>query len=208
MRKLLLAIAILALAVANSFAQPTQRFGLKLGVSLSNQQFDYTSFSPDFGQIAGTNVALTAEWLSHPHFNILTEFHFIQKGMTEKQIETNESSPNPVGVLTFKNRVNYFSVPVLAKGGFENKAAAFYLFAGPRVDFKLGHESTFLNDVYDNFKTITYGASMGLGAELNVGKDFTPLLEVRYSPDFTDSYSSDLLTVKNQSLQFLVGVKF
>ncbi len=208
MRKQLFAIAILSFTVANSFAQSTPRLGVKFGVSFSEQQFKYTAFSSDFNRIAGANGALSVEWISHPHFNILTEFHFIQKGMTEKQIETTESGPEPTGALTFKNRVNYFSVPILAKMSLTNKTISPYLIAGPRVDFKLGYESAFLGEVYDQFKTITFGASVGIGSELNVGQNFTPLLEVRYSPDFTNSYSTDLLTVKNQSLQFLVGVKF
>ncbi|HEX9654313.1 MAG TPA: outer membrane beta-barrel protein, partial [bacterium] len=111
--------------------------------------------------------------------------------------------------LTFKNRVNYFSVPILAKLSLlSNRVFSPYLVAGPRVDFKLGYESTFFGDVYKDFKRVTYGASVGLGTELKVSNNFSSLLEVRFSPDFANAYASDLLTVRNQALEFLFGVKF
>lgn len=208
MRKLFFAVATVLFAAANTFAQSAPHFGVKMGFSLSNQRFDYTQFSSDFDDILGNNMALSLEWPATRHFNILAELHFVQKGMTDNVVVTAGNSPEPVGELKFKNRVNYLSVPVLAKVGLRSKSLSPYVIAGPRVDFKLGYESGFFDEIYDDFKSITFGASLGLGTELNLGANFTPLLEVRYSPDFSKSYSTELLTVRNQSFEFLFGVKF
>ena len=62
--------------------------------------------------------------------------------------------------------------------------------------------------IYDNFETFVTGYDLGVGFELSLLPAITPLIELRYSGDFKDSYKTDTLSVNNKSLSLLLGVMF
>ena len=83
-----------------------------------------------------------------------------------------------------------------------------YLFAGPRIDVLIARNAEGMEAVFDNLKETGVGASIGAGVEVPL--IFLPCLlaEFRYSPSFDYAFSSEHLTVKNQSFEIIIGTRF
>ena len=52
------------------------------------------------------------------------------------------------------------------------------------------------------------GYDVGIGYQLGIIPAVSPLIELRYSGDFKDSYKTDTLSINNKSYQLLLGVMF
>lgn len=112
----------------------------------------------------------------------------------------------PTKAMKFNNRVDYLSVPLLIKITFKTKHINPYFVTGPRFDFFLAYESKSFGVLYDKFKDMDVGGTVGVGAESNA-KPQGALFEFRYSPDFSNAYKTDLLRVKNHSFEILFGFR-
>ena len=82
-----------------------------------------------------------------------------------------------------------------------------YAIAGPRFDILLHRNPDGFQVVIDKFNTIDAGVTVGVGAEINLSR-IQFLTEVRLSPNLTNSYSTDILTVRGNSMEFLLGLRW
>ena len=123
---------------------------------------------------------------------------------------TGPSGPNPIGTKTLFSRLDYVSVPVLAKLRLQTGLFSPYILVGPRIDFFLGYKSDedAFNAVYDKFKKTTLGGSAGIGVQIASLLPVSLIAEARYNFDFADSYETDLLKVRNNAVDFWLGVAF
>jgi hypothetical protein len=145
------------------------------------------------------------EWLDIPMFSFSSEVHYIQKGMKISVPVTTETNPDGTGdYRTFSPRVDYLSVPILAKARFVDGQLSPYIIAGPRVDFLLQTKGEGFQVILDKFEKVDFGATVGVGVEV---KSFEPVhlgVEFRFSPSFKDGYSSAFTKVRNSSMEFLL----
>jgi hypothetical protein len=82
---------------------------------------------------------------------------------------------------TFRPRIDYLSIPVLAKIRMPNPVLQPYLLAGPRFDLHLSTYPDYFDPAVEHFVTTEYGATAGLGIELSTLLPFSILVEVRYN---------------------------
>jgi hypothetical protein len=205
MKKVGIAVALVLAISSGAHAQTLRGYGAKAGVVIANQDFDYTfGFDFDTKNRAGLDVAVYLEWLDIPFFSVLTEAHYIQKGMVNENPRTDEFG-HPMSPLEHGNRVDYVSIPILAKVTFGTGPFRPYFVLGPRIDLFLGYESRILKHVYDEFTDTNLGGTVGMGVERKTNR-LKMLLELRYSPDFTDAFEKDVLKVKNNSFEILFGL--
>jgi len=204
---MLLLWLILGLTFLN--AQLIHSYGVKTGCVIANQDFDYTDnfFNLDTQNRYGLNIGAFIELFSKANLNLLIEIHYVQKGMVVKFKEY-DMFANYISTIEFINRVDYISLPVLGKIAYKFNKLSPYVIVGPRIDIFLGYNSDFAAIVYDEFESIDFGGTLGLGCEFSLISSHTFLIEMRYSPSFTNSYETDLLRVTNNSFELLVGVKF
>ena len=204
---MLLAWLILGFTFLN--AQFIHSYGVKTGCVIANQNFDYTdnSFNLDTQNRYGLNIGTFIEFAYNSNLHLLIETHYIQKGMVI-EISEYDSQLNYIGKNEINNRVDYLSLPVLGKIAYKFKKLSPYIIVGPRIDILLGYDSDFAAIVYDEFESIDFGGTLGLGNEFSFIGSQTFLIEIRYSPSFTNSYEADLLRVKNNSFELLGGIKF
>lgn len=211
MKRVALILTVLVLAGAPCVAKAglIKGGGLKLGATVGKQEWDYTLFDLDAPYKArwGWDAGAYLELLTTPPFSILAEAHYIQKGFRYEIRYTTPENP-----LVWKSedvgpRVDYLSIPVLAKIRFGQQKVAPYLLAGPRCDFLIHRESKGYHEVIDAFEDVDFGASFGAGVEAALPPIPGILAEVRWSPSFTHAYDTSLLTVTNRSVEFLVGVR-
>ena len=194
---------------STSHAQLVRGYGLKLGVVAANQSWRYTGTAelPTDHRWGFTAVGYL-ELLDIPILSALVEVQYTQKGMSESLPITTESQPEGTGeFITKRPRVDYLSIPVLAKVRLSMPVVVPYLVAGPRLDFLLSKKGEGYDAVINKFKTTGFGATLGVGVEVTSLLPISLLAEFRYNPSFDDAFSNSFLTVKNRSLDFLLGVR-
>jgi len=187
-------------------AQLIRTFGVKGGAVTASQTWDYVSPFTDLNTERrwGLDIGLFVEWLNMPVFSFSSEVHYIQKGMKISFPVTTEQNPDGTGEnMTRSPRIDYVSVPVLAKARLMDTQLSPYIVAGPRVDFLLHTEGEGFQVILDKFEKIDFGATVGVGVEV---KSFEPVqlgIEFRFSPSFKDGYSSAFTKVRNSSMELL-----
>jgi hypothetical protein len=207
MTRIIVSIGLILLFSSVADARVLEGYGVKTGVVIAEQDFDYAEdFGFDTKNRAGLDVGVYLEWLDIPSFGLLTEAHYVQKGMVNENPRTDEFG-HPMSPVRHSNRVDYLSIPILAKVTFRAGRVRPYVLLGPRIDFLLGYESRILKAIYDGFEGTNLGGTVGLGIERKT-KRLKVLLELRYSPDFTDAFEKDGLKVKNNSFDILFGLGF
>lgn len=213
-KSILLVIVVLGFTILN--AQLNLSYGFKTGFVIANQDFDYSvldynsneiilDLEKHYGLIIGPSIGLFKE----SNIDLIIELNYVQKGMIYEMDRYDENGNN-LGTINFNNRVEYLSLLILGELSYNSTIKLPYLLIGPRIDILLGYKSedNLFDDVYDDFESFDFGGSIGLGYELNLWESYNFLFEIRFSPSFTNSYETELLTVKNNSVDFLTGIKF
>ena len=196
MRKFLIIFLITILSSSVVFAQKKNRasFGIKSGINFSTLRLDGTgsgAWETDWktGLVAGgfVNVQISKRFAIQPEF--------IYSSMGGHLV-----SP---GVGTDRYRINYFSIPILAKIKICNSMSAV---VGPQVDILIQakkYTDAGYFKVTDNFEDHDFLVTGGL--------EYWPLkflcLTGRYMYGLTDIDPGSLMSMKNQGLQITVGIK-
>lgn len=184
-------------------------YGLKAAITSANQDFSYSiPFDITTKRRLGLMFGAYVEWLNFPSFSIVTQIEYAQRGMGQEFIVTDESGPEPKGIITLYSRLDYLSLPLLAKVKFPAEPVSPYLLAGPRIDYFLGGSSDRDLFTYDDFKKTTVGGSVGVGAATTTLLPVDALIEIRYNFDLTDSYSTQNLKIRNNAYDLWLGVGF
>jgi hypothetical protein len=211
--KFVIVLIILSIYSLPSKSQLIRSYGIKGGLSLANQNWQLTDHSSLFDQTKvrqGYDIGFYVEWFNVPLISVLTEVHYIQKGM-KWNINipiTTVDHPNGTGLFmsaSGENWADYLSIPLLAKVRYSFPIFSTYLFAGPRFDYFIKNHSGI---ILSNFNKWDFGGTIGLGFEINSILPFNLGAEIRYSPNIQNSYSTQYLTVQNSSMEFLIVVGF
>lgn len=206
MKRMGISMVLILFCFSSAYAKLINGYGLKTGVVIANQDFDHTyGFFDDTKNRTGFDFGVYMEWFNLLFLSMLIEAHYVQKGMIEEVPRTNEFG-DPISPIKHNNRVDYLSIPILAKITFETKHVSPYLAIGPRFDFLLDYKSKILKTLYKELKDMDTGGTIGIGVESKT-EPLKMLLEFRYSPDFTNAYKTDLLKVKNNSFEILFGLR-
>jgi hypothetical protein len=207
MKRIGIPVALVLAISSAAHAQTLEGYGAKVGVFMANQDFDYTfGFGFDTNDRTGFDIGVYAEWLDLAFFSLLTEVHYIQKGMEHEERRLNEFGEE-LAPRKWDSRVDYLSIPILAKITIQANHVSPYFIMGPRIDLFLGYNSDLSGALYDEFERVDIGGDFGIGVGNNSGP-MRMLLEFRYSPDFSNAYKTDLLKVKNNSFEILFGLGF
>ena len=138
MKRVIICVLMVLFSFSSTYAQLLKGYGLKGGVVIANQDFDYTQgFEADTKNRTGLDIGVVAEWLDLRVLSVLTEVHYIQKGHIIENARYDEFGKSQ----SINFRFDYLSVPVLAKFTLRTQYAMPYLVIGPRFDYLLGYES-------------------------------------------------------------------
>jgi hypothetical protein len=208
--KYFLILVVLLGAPSSTHAQQLVRsYGIKLGAVSANQTWHYTSASDlttDYRW--GVTGGAYLELLDIPLLSLVAEIQYTQKGMAFSAPVTTETQPNSTGqFITMSPRVDYLSVPLLAKLRLPSSIITPYLIAGPRADVLVSKQGDGFSAVVDKFKSTDIGGTFGVGVELHTLLPVGLLAELRYNASFQDSFKNEFLTVRNRSFDFLLGLQ-
>jgi hypothetical protein len=190
-------------------AQLIKGYGIKVALTSSTQTFEYsnppwTGFGPSPKRRIGFNAGVYVEWLALPIFSVLSEIEYVQKGFGE-EFNITQNDPTVIATATEYRRIDYVSFPLLGKFILPLNSTNLYILAGPRADFLVAYDPNF-SSIYKDFKKTMFGASFGIGLNLETFMPFPLSLEFRYNSDFSDSFDNGNLRVRNNSYDFWLGV--
>ena len=187
----ILIIILVATAQAqNGATNKKPNWGIKTGVNISNIRAENGTDSDWKGGLA-TGVFFTIK--AGNKFSIQPEFLYSSMGGRDNATNSESSL-----------RLNYFSLPVLARYQLKNKLA---IVAGPQVDVliqaKAKNSNNQFSKVTDNYKENSFYGTAGF--ELWPAHCFG--LTARYMYGFNNIAATGTSELKNQGFQIMAAVK-
>ena len=218
MKKITFLIAALLVTLQlHTSAQFISGFGIKGGVTFSNQKLDYKSFNLnlDVKYITGFNGSIFAEFMNSRTVNLFAETGYDRRGFIMNIIRTDEFG-NQIGEYNIKNATNYIFVSAGAKLKFPTKHVTPYILLEPRLNFYLGYSVTSQdeslvsneNPVLEDFKKTMLDIGAGAGIEFNHLLPYRTFIEANYFPGIITSYSNQYLDVWEHSINIKLGINF
>lgn len=200
------AIASLVFSSSVSYSQTVKGYGVKLGAVSARQIWEPYNQFPDYRW--GLNAGLFIEFLDLRNVGVLMEWHFIQKGAEQSFRETTPAQPEGTGrYLTYDERLDYFSMPLLLKLRIDSTSVEPYVLMGPQVDILIGKKG-YTPMLIENFRDIEWGGTLGMGLEIRRLLPLNLMIEFRYNPSFTRAYEKNSMTMVNKTFQILLGLGF
>lgn len=201
-------LLLLILIGNNAFPQELRSYGLKLAITSSDQQRDYSQLNIDTKRRVGINCCIYAEWFDHPFISVLTQLEYNQKGFGDEWAFTNELGPENAVIKILYDRLDYVSIPVLVKITLTGSRVEPFAYFGPRIDYFIGgsYDRPFASQLYDNYKKSVLGGTVGVGLGTRQFLHSYCALELRYNYDLTYSYNTEFLKVKNNSMDIWVVI--
>ncbi len=203
-------LALLFCLAASVSAGPKQ-FGVKAGITLADQDYEYLAldWEDERDYKVGLTIGMFVDVPLTSFLSLRPGMEYVQKGSDLSQVIqwTNESSPEIVGdsTIEFSDRIDYLSIPILAELTLPTNT---YLVLGPRLDVKIGSSSETASIFADEFKSVVFGGTVGIGQEFMLGSLGPMLLEFDYHHDFSKALDNSNLEVKNKTLAFALGYRF
>ena len=187
----LLAVTILT-AGTSAQAQSKQKklsWGFKLGLNGSNIRMEN---GPDSDWKTGLATGVFINIKAGDRFSIQPELLYSSMGGSNLEAADETSL-----------RLNYFSLPILAKYQMTNKLA---LFAGPQIDVMIigkSKDRLGFDEVTNDFKENSFNATGGA--------EFWPTkclgFSARYIYGFNNILESDVIKWKNQGVQLMAAIR-
>ena len=205
--KYVLSLLFLLFLINNNYSQVIDNYGLKLGLSYSNidEQYSDAQLNGETYFKWGLSVAVFTETSLFKNINLISEIGYIQKGY-EEDFTKADAFGEKTGTFTYKERFDYLTIKLLPSYKFELSSFTPYVFIGPKLDFKIdiqnGQGSLFkiLNDKQ-------FGFSYGAGLKLNKLLRYPILVEINSDYDFGYCFSNEFLKVRNISYELRIGVE-
>ncbi len=194
-------------------AQPLRGFGVKVALTSSTHSIRsyYDPILPPTKRRLGFNIGVFAEWFNLPFVSLVTQVEYDQRGY-QQGYYGGYVGPNGPVLSYVNNRIDYLSVPVLAKFKYPSVDPQPYVLIGVRADFKESYHRSIVYDYptappYSQFKSTMLGATVGTGVTLQRVIPIPLLLELRYNFDFADSFFSGNLSMRNNAYDLWMGVE-
>jgi len=207
LRSIISSSLILLFLTFSTSAQSLIGYGVKFGAAVSDPIWTFENDSPHSSEIEiGADVGFFLNWSLTNRFSLLTEMHFIQKGIKYNITKTNLSESGMIASITkvtIHPNVNYLSVPIYLKYDLVSSEVNPYLIAGLRVDFDLSeNNSNEYPNLYLHKNNVDFGGSIGLGLQTKSILGIGTGIELKYSPSFVKYYSPLLTDIKNRTYEF------
>jgi hypothetical protein len=200
MKKILIIFIIVLFAGVNH-AQLLRGAGVKLGLTIASQEWDYAPVNIDPNNRAGFNIGIFAEFFDMPIVSVIGEINYVQKGLTG------------LGGIIFDEtlggdiRLNYLNFSVLGKLRIDYIAVSPYIVAGPKLDIELSRDAIANSLIINNFSKERLGFKIGLGTEIHLPAA-SLLVEVLYDTDFNQLYNQNNLSIDTKSYDLRIGLMF
>ena len=215
--KQILALLFACSAILQANGQVLKSIGLKGGVSVANQDWNYksTTYTLNTENRNGFYSALTFEFLKSKYLSLSTDLGYCAKGSATEVMNTTNDLPEGDGTYeTYDTKFDYFTLSPSIKLRYETTHLVPYALFGLRMDYQLSYKSDFDYQLIEKeFNKTIWGANFGAGLEYKF-KQLGIFLEGQYQYDFTkvldmpESASNSAVEVNNEAFVICVGLKY
>lgn len=209
-------ITLLTLTLMFALTVPTQaagpaKYGVKAGITLSDQTYDYSEaevkLDVEPGNRTGLALGFFVEKPLLKAFSVRGAAEYVQKG-SELSALVVDGEGAVTGTQKLKDRVTYISLGALGKVNVPIGKMLPYVLFGPRLDFKASHDTEFASVLSDDLKSTVVGLTFGIGQQFPVQSLGSLFIEAQYLHDLSNAYDKNGITVKNKCLTVMAGLTF
>ena len=192
--------------INNIQAQNLKGIGFEFGITNANQELLIQGNERDIWESRlGLNIGLFYEYSVLKSFSTVVKLNYIHKGVKPKiPIVSVENPDIPTGYKYFDNRIDYLSFLLSAKF----KLLPLYLITGPRYDHLINKKIEVPSISYEDLEESVFGLSFGAGVQIEKILPVALILEVLYNIDLTNSYKIKNRELKNETIDFKLGIMF
>jgi hypothetical protein len=210
MKKIL--IILLFVIAGPLFAQ--LNYGVKAGLTSSNQTWEYVPKFANYGNVEprkGINLGIFAEYSDNKYLGVLAEINYRQKGA---KIDINYTGRDTSGSIvvpkSIEHKLSYINITLLGKVRYDLSFVTPYVIGGLKTDYQVSNKFDDVDLGYLSTECTTqiWGAVIGAGFEIKKLFPFALLAEFRYEFDFNKLYVSDDYQIKTSSFELKLGVRF
>jgi hypothetical protein len=212
-RLVIISVCIWLLGTASVHGQFIKGMGVKGGLSLADQAYQYTplDYSMETDMVIGPSAVLFIEFIRRNRLGLQLDLAYIPKGSKTTTHSVTVDHLNDDRLIVNKgemqvSRFHYLSVAPLVSYHLGGGMLRPYLAGGPRMDVLLSYECTSEYPLEEQNSLIP-GLSLGAGADFQLGP-LGMFLEVQYQGDIIPVTGVDPLLVNNHVVLVLLGLKF
>ncbi|MFZ0390293.1 MAG: hypothetical protein WAN36_07510 [Calditrichia bacterium] len=210
--KAFLATAILLLLAASSHAQFIKGYGVKMGMLVSEQEYNEDIIpgiieKSEFDNRWGPQMVIFLDFIQLPFFSLQSELNYLQRGSQQDFPFITVQNPEGTGEYhTQHYSLEYLSLNIAGKLILKKPAVQPYLLGGLGLNYflKTRHPLFFRQK---HFRTFTPGVLLGAGLEFPQLLASGILVEVRYNADLTYTANNDSYEMHHRTWEFLMGVR-
>jgi len=210
---------VTVLLFSNSYGQDSISFGIKAGLTNSNQLYEYSEIfildSEDFNNRYGMYLGVFSELYISRHISFIIDLSYKQKGMID-EIDATLFGKSP---LEFNNRLDFLTLSNTIKFYYSTKYITPYLLTGLKYDILIAKKISsnldspfgFINYydfVYDKYNKNILGLIFGFGIETKSLICFPILIEWVFNHDLEKVRIHENLEIQNISNELRIGIKF
>ena len=225
MRKIkkLALVGFLSLMCGFVNSQIIDNYGIRIGLGLSNQYWNYNNLFPNLqgwrDLKSGYNIQIECEKSINHNLSIKPSIGYFQKGFSD-HITLYGVEGEVIKKILYKLYLHDISFNVVAKLVSLNTKYRPYLLIGFRGDYLLDYNNVFIDTrkneyldtpseivdnnifIYDNFNNITFGGLIGIGLKIS------DLLntEFEFNPPITKNYKTQGLSISDIYFDLTIGI--
>jgi len=210
MKYFLLIFTYLLIFSVVSYSQIISAYGLKIGVTASNTNFEYDPALNIIGvrfdkTRISPNIAIFARLFDLKMIDFETQLVYLQKGGDDKfEIRTINQPEGTGEFLTFDIQFDYLQFQVGLRPKYMANKIEIYSYIGGSFDYLLELKGTSLTK--KQLKNTVLGYALGFGLSFRELLKQPLFIETIYNSDLSDVYPSESTKIKNNSWLFRIGV--
>jgi len=214
-------ISLVVLFYSSAFGQIFSSYGFKIGLTNSNQVYEYSFLANDeeFDYRQGISLGIFAELLNSSNFSLILNLAYNQKGMLD-EFSVNKRADSDLGYTSEKfnvdNRLDYVTIGTDVKTRYDLNGFSPFILTGIKYDFLVGKKidrsidklfERSIENIYDKYEGNLFGLTLGLGIEINEFLSIPFIVEWVYNYDLDGVRVNDNLKIKNLSSVLNIGIK-
>jgi hypothetical protein len=186
--------------------------GIKAGISLANQSYQFTpiDYTLKTDPVIGPAAGIFLEAFRSKHFSFQSDLTFVTKGSktTTQSVTVNHLDNDKIVVNEGDLKVSmfyYLCLSPMARYRLDLASITPYAMLGPRVDFLLRYKTDSDYPLEEQNKVIP-GLTGGLGIEFNLNT-MGLFIEIQYQSDLMPVNGKDPLLINNNIFLFTLGIR-
>ena len=214
---IIILINFLIVIPAHICSSPLKHYGIRVGYTSARQIWkNDLVHQDDISWRSGVNVGVFTEWFNYDGLSLIIEIKYEQKGMGYSNYITNPFGQISSSPVTYYSRLDYISVPFLAKYTFKGDPISSYVLFGPRLDYLADYAEGpdhLTWGIEDHFNDLVYGLTVGFGIQNHNILSRVLSLDITYNHDlkklyeFTNLLSGNQQSIKNETFNISIGIE-